>query len=205
MQFEDYNLPDFDIFYSNKKFDFCIWQPDNVYVVLGRSNAIETSVNQDNVLKDGVKVMKRYSGGESVILTPKMLVVAVKMPEFEINQPKEYFKKINNIIIQVLQGLKIEDIGMKGISDLTLGDKKILGSSIYRKKDIVFYHCVLNVCENVNLISRYLLHPKKEPEYRKGRSHNEFVTSIYEQGYQIDIELLKDELNKSFYMLQIGF
>ena len=74
----------------------------------------------------------------------------------------------------------------KGISDIAIKDKKILGSAIYRSKDKIFYQAVLNVSENPQLFDKYLKHPKKEPDYRNGRLHSDFVTSFHAEGYVID-------------------
>ena len=72
------------------------------------------------------------------------------------------------------------------ITPLSIKEKKILGSSIYRTKDKIFYQAVLNISQGTELFERYLKHPKKEPDYRKGRNHNDFVTSIRAEGYILD-------------------
>jgi lipoate-protein ligase A len=98
--------------------------------------------------------------------------------------------------------LGIENLNSKGISDLSIGDKKIMGSSMYLKGNDLFYHAVLNVSEEVSLISKYLKHPKKEPDYRKGRPHNEFVTSLHAEGYYIDVDVIMDSVRKALESLQ---
>jgi len=194
----EYNLPDFKIMTNEKDYDFFVWQPDNKYIVLGRSNSIETSVNLENAINDKVKILKRHSGGESVILTEKMLVISAKIKDEEIKHPTKYFDLFNSKIIETLQYFGILNLNNKGISDIAINEKKILGSSIYRRKNIVFYHSVLNVGEDIDLISKYLQHPKKEPDYRKGRSHKEFVTSIWEAGYNLEISNIAEKLNLAF-------
>jgi len=198
MNLSIYKIPDIEIIENNKTTDFLVWIPDKIYIVLGRSNSIETSVNVENANYDNIETIKRNSGGEAVILTPKTLVISAKIIDEEIKRPKEYFIIFNKLIIESLENVGIKNIGSKGISDLTLGDKKILGSSIYRKKSMVFYHSVLNVNEDINLISKYLKQPKKEPDYRKGRSHNEFVTSLHLEGYNSNITDLQIEIQNIF-------
>jgi len=200
----EYNLPDFDIINNQTDYDFVVWQPDKIYIVLGRSNSPETSVNIETVTNDCVQIIKRHSGGETVVLTPKMLVLAVKIKDIEIKHPTKYFELFNDKIIQTLTELGIKNLYKKGISDIAINEKKIVGSSIYRRKDIVFYHCVINLSEDIELISKYLQHPKKEPDYRKGRSHKEFVTSISEAGYNLEIEMLKEKLQSKFNLLIIN-
>ena len=174
--------------------DWFFWVPDKVYLVLGQSNRASRSLITDRVIADEIPVLKRPSGGESVILSPKTLVISVRLISEKLENPKVYFKQVNGAIIQGLQNIGIKDVGYRGISDITIGNKKILGSSIYRKKNIVFYHAVLNIAEDISLIGKYLQHPSKEPDYRKGRDHGDFVTSIHEAGYSIDVEALTEEL-----------
>jgi len=190
-----YDLPDSRLIDPlAEKPDWFFWVPDKVYLVLGQSNRASRSLITDRVIADGVPVLKRPSGGESVILSPNTLVIAVRLISDKLENPKVYFKQVNGAIIQGLQNLGIKEVGYRGISDITIGNKKILGSSIYRKKNIVFYHAVLNIAEDISLIGKYLQHPPKEPDYRKGRDHSEFVTSIHEAGYSIDVDELIEEL-----------
>ncbi len=185
-----YNLQDFTIFTSTKDFDFFVWQPDKTYIVIGRANTVDASVFMEEAYKDGVEILKRPSGGESVILSPKTMVISVKLKINNALNTHKYFKIINEQIISALQQFGIQHLNMKGISDISIGDKKILGSSIYRKSDIIFYHAVLNVSESAEQIERYLKHPKREPDYRNGRSHHAFVTSLHKEGFVISVNKL---------------
>ena len=197
-----YNLKDFEIFNSSKSFDFSVWIPDKLYIVIGRSNTVEESVFIKKAHIDKVKILKRPSGGETVILSPKTLVISVKLTINNSLNTHKYFRIINEQIIAVLQKLGIRDLNMKGISDISIGNKKILGSSIYNKSGTIFYHAVLNASESTELIEKYIKHPKREPDYRKGRSHSEFVTSIKDEGYKESLSLLSDEIIKQFQNLQ---
>lgn len=185
-----YDLKDFSIFESQKDYDFCLWQPQDRLIILGRSNNPEEALNIDEVKNDNIKVYKRPSGGQSVILTSNTLVISVKVKiDNELNTQK-YFKEINDKIMDALSSFGVKNLSMKGISDISIGNKKILGSSIYLRKNTLFYHAVLNISESVDVISRYLKHPSKEPDYRKGRSHKEFITSLIAEGYKINIAKL---------------
>lgn len=194
---ESYNLKDYSIIDSEKDNDSIIWTPDDTYVVLGRSNNPVKALNLEEVNEDNVKVLKRPSGGETVILSPKTIVIGVKIKLENGLNAHQYFKVINDKIMSTLGEFGVKDTYMKGISDISIKNKKILGSSIYKKKDIVFYHAVLNVNESIGLISRYLKYPSKEPDYRKGRNHEEFVTSLSLEGYDINLLDFKESLSKN--------
>lgn len=178
-----YNLPDYTIFESSKDFDYYIGEPDDTYIVLGRSNDIEKAINCEQVKQDGIITLKRPSGGESVILSPRMLIFSFKQKSDSIQNPTKLFKLINTKIIENLSKLGIDKLYSKGISDLSIGEKKIMGSSMFSKNKTIFYHGVLNISEDVEIIEKYLKHPSKEPDYRKRRPHREFVTSLQKEGY----------------------
>ena len=67
---------------------------------------------------------------------------------------------------------------MRGISDLAIGDKKILGCSLYLPKDFALFYASVLVGDESEAISKYLSHPTREPDYRQGRNHAEFISSI---------------------------
>jgi lipoate---protein ligase len=198
-----YNLPDINILDENyPDLFFKTWQPDKIYLILGQSNLIADSLNNDEVEKDNISVYKRPSGGQTVILSPNTLVLSSVITTTKFINPDVYFKTINGLIIRILQKEGIMNLLLKGISDIAIKDKKILGSAIYRNHQKVFYHAVLNVAERTDLMEKYIKHPVKEPDYRIGRSHTDFVTSLHAEGYKITIKKLKylfenDNINNS--------
>jgi lipoate-protein ligase A len=71
-----------------------------------------------------------------------------------------------------------------GTSDLTLIDgssapaRKISGNSLRVKRDGLLYHGTLLYDFDVELIGRLLATPPRQPSYRGGRTHAEFVTNL---------------------------
>jgi lipoate-protein ligase A len=174
--------------------EFLVWQPESTVIVLGQSNHAEDAVHTDLASRDGIPVYKRQSGGQTVILTPRTLVISVRLLSEKLDNPQVYFKRINQLIMEALTNLGLSNLHEKGISDISIGDKKILGSSIYRKRNMVFYHAVLNVGESPEFIGRYLKHPTREPDYRTGRKHEDFVTSIQEAGFLLTVKEILVEI-----------
>lgn len=197
----EYYLPDIELF-NEKRNSFLVWVPDKKYIVLGASNKSEDALILENVINDKISVLKRPSGGQTVMLTPDNLIISAVFFELEKIQPKEIFNIINNIIISSIELAGIKNSTLNGISDIEISGKKILGSSIYRNKDAILYHAVLNLGEPAITFERYLKHPTKEPEYRKGRKHSDFVTSLKDNGYinsyQFLVDILNEQLNEFF-------
>jgi len=179
-----YNLPDADLFTGSGD-RMLIWQPDKYYIVLGQSNTPERSLVIENVVYDNITVTKRPTGGEAVVLSPFMAVVTAARDFATLTSSKEFFSEMNSIIIESLSDLGIQNLGTKGISDITIGTRKILGSSMHRRENRMVYHAVLNIAEDPVIFEKYLRHPLREPDYRGQRRHSEFVTSLKREGYEI--------------------
>jgi lipoate-protein ligase A len=109
-----------------------------------------------------------------------------------------YFSLYNGKIIAALRNLGVDDLFQKGISDICIHNKKIAGSSIYRTKDALLFHSVLNVSEPVITIEKYLKYPAREPDYRESRPHRDFVTSLHHEGYRLEAGQIKSAIRKEF-------
>lgn len=191
----DYKLADIDLLDSRSEdYDFSVFIPDNLSIVLGKGSDPVRSVKWDKAKQDLINVYKRPSGGESVVISENTIIIAIVKKGEKFRNPSIYFNKYSDIIIKSLFQIGVKDLKKRGFSDICIGEKKILGSSIYRTGDRVFYHAVLNVSESVETMERYLKHPVREPEYRKKRSHSEFVTSLSGEGYNIDKEFIVENL-----------
>ncbi len=195
MEIKPYDLLDAELLEDNTStYRYMVWEPGFLCIVLGQGSQLDRSIDVEQAAADGVPVYRRPSGGEAVVLSPGTLVVSILKRGDGPRSPRLYFNAYNEKIIQALRGLGIKTLSAKGISDICIGNQKILGSSIYRNKDRVFYHGVLNRTESVDIIERYLEHPLREPEYRDGRSHKDFVTSLAQQGYRFTGEEIRNAL-----------
>ena len=194
---KDYYLPDIQLLDKNTN-QYLTWIPDKTYIVLGASNNAEESLHMENVIEDKVCILKRPSGGQTVILTPNNIMISAVFFDQEKLHPKDIFKHINKLIISAIEKTGIRNLSAMGISDIAIGGKKILGSAIYRNKEALLYHAVLNLGEPASTFERYLKHPSKEPDYRRGRSHSDFVTSLKEKGYTNSAHHMENMLSLSF-------
>ncbi|HNQ66949.1 MAG TPA: hypothetical protein PKN32_01110 [Bacteroidales bacterium] len=190
---QSYNLPDNSLFDGQGQ-EILVWKPDKTYIILGQRDSIDDAVEIENAKQENAIIMQRPSGGHSVVLTPKTVIVSMISREHDLTAIKSFFHDCNMKIIIALQKQNVEGLSIQGISDIVLNGRKIVGSSMYKGKDFLFFHAVVNLAENPNYIAQFLKHPKTEPEYRKNRKHEEFITSLNEQGYTIDVEKLKRDI-----------
>ncbi|HSV93698.1 MAG TPA: hypothetical protein VLH81_11505, partial [Desulfobacterales bacterium] len=99
---------------------------------------------------------------------------------------REYARKINEWVIDALGSLGVNGLEQRGITDLALKGRKVLGTSIYRGRRVLFYQASLLVANDVSVFARYLEHPYAEPDYRHGRNHDAFCTTLRAEGYDLN-------------------
>ena len=182
----EYDLPDSELLKENGPSRFLVWVPRETCIVLGNSNRVHEAVWMENVISDHVPIFVRPTGGQSVVLSPKMVVISSIHNTSHPLPSKKYFELYTGIILSGLSRLGVENLEVKGVSDITMNNLKIAGSAMYRNREKVFFHAVLNVRESPASIQRYLRYPSTTPEYRGGRDHMKFVTSLALQGYSLE-------------------
>jgi lipoate---protein ligase len=177
-------------------FSFHVWEPGRPIVVMGRSGIEEKEAFTDTCREDGVPIYRRITGGGTVLLSPGMLVFSLAR---HITRPlaiKDYQRQVNGLLIRFLEGIGIRELSEKGISDICIGEKKILGSGMYIGKNTLFFQGSLLVNPNLSLIEMYIRHPRRQPDYRADRSHRDFITSLQEKGYDFKAGTLAPDLRK---------
>jgi lipoate---protein ligase len=163
---------------------FRVYEPPSLCAVLGAAGKPEADLLLEALSADGVPWLRRRGGGGTVVLGPGQVVLAVVK---EVSSPfrnKEYAAEINSWIVEALEDLGVHGAHPEGISDLAIGEKKIVGTSIYRTRLLLFYQASLLVCNDISLFTRYLAMPVKVPEYRRGRTHEDFCTTLARSGYR---------------------
>jgi len=182
-----------EILQKESGFYFNIYEPQDYNIILGRSRTLSEDVFEEKCMEDNVKVWKRISGGGTVLLAPGMFVWDMIIPtKSQILNQNKWFKLFSQWVISILELYGIKKIEVKGVSDLTIDNRKISGTSLFIGKNKVLYHGTLLLDIDTKLFDKYLKYPDVTPEYRKGRAHSEFVTTLSEQNITIDREKIKN-------------
>lgn len=174
-----------------------IYEPRDVSIVLGAGRKNKGDVRHQAARQDRVPVLTRRGGGGTVVLSPGMVVLALVKDVASPYQNREYAGKINDWQRLLLSDLGVTDIRHQGISDLTLGDRKILGTSIFRRRHLLFYQSSLLVENDIKLFERYLTFPSTVPDYRGRRSHGEFCTNLRREGCNLSVEGIIEKLSEA--------
>jgi lipoate---protein ligase len=174
-----------------------IYEPASLCAVLGAAGKPEQDLHLDALERDGVPWMRRRGGGGTVVLGPGQVVLAVVTEVASPFRNREYAAAINSWIVEALRRLSVTGVHEEGISDLAVGEKKIVGTSIYRTRLVLFYQASLLVSNDISLFTRYLAMPVKVPDYRRGRTHEEFCTTLAREGYRGSVADVEDALRET--------
>ncbi len=170
-----------------------IWEVDQYAVVLGSSNQVAENVNQAACLQDQIPVLRRCTGGGTVLLGPGCFIYSLFLritAEQHLAGIEATTREILNRISGTLNQLKPElSVEVRGISDLTVEGHKFSGNSQRWLTTTLLHHGTILYDFDLERIPRYLTSPEREPDYRSHRDHLEFVTN-----YEINPTQLRDAL-----------
>ncbi|MBN1540864.1 hypothetical protein JW992_01880 [candidate division KSB1 bacterium] len=181
---------------AENPFCYSLWEPAEKLVVIGNSQKAENEVDLNACALAEVPVIKRRGGGGAVVLMPGVLCFSIAFLSELSDSPYFFFRLINAFLIRALEEhFSIEPLMQKGISDIALGERKILGSSMFKSRRLFFYQASLLVDPELEWIDRLLRHPSREPDYRRGRGHSDFVTSLRQAGYPLRVNQIENALS----------
>lgn len=169
------------------------WESATHFVVVGYGNKFTTEVNVAECLARNVPVYRRISGGGTVVQGPGCLSYALVLPianeTATITDANCYvMKRVRDAFRKLLLGREVE---IQGCTDLTVGALKFSGNAQRRKRNALLFHGSFLLNFDLDLIGAVLAHPSKEPDYRAGRSHREFLTNLHLPANEVKAALIK--------------
>jgi lipoate-protein ligase A len=155
-----------------------LWQWPQHAVVLGAGGRVADDVDVEACRADDVPLARRASGGGTVLLGPGCLLYTVVLafdcdPALQALLPS--FQWVLGRIVAMLPDLALR---VQGSSDLTLDDRKVSGNAQQRKRDHFLQHGTLLYAFDVDAVACYLKAPPRQPDYRRQRSHRDFLTNL---------------------------
>ena len=175
-----------------------LYEPETVTVVMGAGRKAAEDVMEEHAAADGVPLRRRRGGGGTVVLSPGQAVLALVTEVASPFRNREYFRAINGWVREALSGLGVDPARVedRGISDLAIGERKILGTSLYRRRLLLFYQASLLVSNDLSLFDRYLRYPSRVPDYRGDRGHRDFCTTLAAEGYALSVARVMGSLER---------
>ncbi len=178
---------------------FLAWVPSGKTIVLGNSQEPERELHLEAVQADGIPVFKRMSGGGAVLLSPGCVCLGLRFAKDKSLSIHDYFAKGSALIADVAREKLSLHLHLRGTSDLACAakgprsnasladssapqdermEKKVAGCALYMPRDFALYLVSILVDPDFADIDKYLAHPSKEPGYRAGRTHPDFLAGL---------------------------
>ncbi len=158
------------------------WTATETTVVLGSSSRVDEEVDVDACAAAAVRLVRRTSGGLTVLLGPGCLMWSVVTPH------PGGTPAIDAIHAATLEPLAAalraagRAVERRGTSDLAVvgdgPDRKVAGNALRVRRGAVLYHGTLLDAFDLDAVTRLLRHPPREPGYRAGRPHGEFLANL---------------------------
>ncbi len=156
------------------------WESPVPVVVLGAGCRIAEDVDETACVADGVPILRRSSGGGTVLLGRGCLLYTLILSYQRDSVLTDIRQSYRYILGRVAEALAdaVGPIGSAGISDLVIAGRKFSGTAQQRKRGYLLHHGTLLYDMDLSGIPRYLREPPRQPEYRGGRPHLDFVGNL---------------------------
>jgi len=168
------------------------WEPAESFVVVGYANRLSTEVNLEFCRQAGIPVLRRCSGGGTVLQGPGCLNYSLVLriedsPHLaSINATNRFILDRNQAALEGLLGTKVD---LKGHTDLAVGGLKFSGNAQRRKRLCLLFHGTFLLDFDLSLIETALPMPSKQPDYRVNRPHREFLRNLNLRPQQVKTAL----------------
>lgn len=158
------------------------WTAATPAVVVGSSSRIDEEVDRAACAAAGIPILRRPSGGLTVMLGPGCVMWSVVVP---LDATAPTIERIHAAVLDPLAAALVDagrPVVRRGSSDLALaaadGDRKVSGNALRIRRGGVLYHGTLLDTFDLDLIPRLLRHPPREPAYRGRRDHAAFLANL---------------------------
>jgi lipoate---protein ligase len=157
-----------------------LWEWPSPAAVVGSGCRLAEDVDEVACHGDGVPVLRRSSGGGTVLLGAGCLCFTLVL-SYEraaaLGEIRPSYRYILERIRTALADLA-PDVRCAGTSDLASGGRKFSGNAQQRKRNHLLHHGTLLYAFDVSRVSRYLRLPARQPDYRGGREHTDFLMNL---------------------------
>ncbi len=158
------------------------WEPREYFVVLGYGNRAASEVKLDVCRTARIPVLRRCSGGGTVLQGPGCLNYSVILTMGE-SSPLQTIAGANKFVLErnrlALQPLVKGPIESKGQTDLVMGNLKFSGNAQRRKRNFLIFHGTFLLQFDIASIEKYLTMPSQQPDYRDNRGHEKFLMNLH--------------------------
>ena len=172
-----------------------VWESPVCFIVLGLSGRAEREVDLEACHRDGMPVLRRISGGGTVLLGPGCLNYTLILKKDRDPALAKVESSHDYILSKLTAGLRRfhPDLRHEGISDMAVGGQKVSGNAQRRIRGAVLLHGTLLYRFDFSPVETYLRFPERRPAYRRDRPHRQFLRNL-----QTDSASLKQALRETW-------
>lgn len=158
-----------------------LWESPTPFVVLGLSNRASQEVRVEACAARGVPILRRVSGGGTVVQGPGCLSYALTLRIGDIEElnsitaTNRFIMERNRAALEALIG---EPVAVRGFTDLETGGRKFSGNAQRRGRHALLFHGTILYGADLDVIDQLLQHPSREPTWRDRRAHGEFIRNF---------------------------
>lgn len=181
---------------NTKGYYVYLWQ-NSPSVIVGVNQNVFEEVNLDYTQKNGIKVVRRITGGGAVYHDLNNICYTVIAP---FDNQKQNYKEFTAPLIDFLKGLGV-NAELSGRNDVTVGGKKISGNAQTVFGDRILQHGTLLFKTDMDALTSALKPNKLKMQSKGIKSVRARVTNIYDElpvktTCQEFFDLLKAHLSK---------
>jgi lipoate-protein ligase A len=158
-----------------------LWEPSQHFVVVGYGGRVAQEVNLAACTSCGIPVLRRCSGGGTVLQGPGCLNYSLVLP-VRADPCLASIAQTNQFVLerhrQVLSHLLAKSVALQSQTDLAIDSLKCSGNAQRRRSRAVLVHGTFLLGLDLDLMEAVLPLPARQPAYRQGRQHREFLTQL---------------------------
>lgn len=159
-----------------------VWTCRDTAVVLGVSRPFEAEVHEEACRRHGVAVLRRASGGGTVVIGPGTVQYAFAIlhaEDAEAPSLDAVKRDCNDAVRRALAAAGVNaNLETDSSGDLRAGDRKVGGLALRRRRHATLLHGTLLADADLGRIAEVLRHPEREPAWRRRRAHVDFLGGL---------------------------
>lgn len=154
------------------------WESPVHFVALGYANHAAAEVHLTGCESLGIPVLRRCSGGGTVLQGPGCLNYALIL-KIDETGPTRGIGETNRLVMdrhaRVMEKITGRPVAVRGHTDLAIAGMKFSGNAQRRRRRFLLFHGTLLLRLDLALVARVLALPSQRPAYRGDRAHGDFM------------------------------
>jgi lipoate-protein ligase A len=142
------------------------WESPRHFVVLGVAARLERDADAGACRRDGIPILRRGSGGGTVLQGPGCLNFALVLSLAARPELRPLHGSYAAILETTARALEAAGARHEGTSDIALGGLKFSGNAQKRTRSALLHHGTVLHDFDLGLVERYLREPEKQPHAR---------------------------------------